>query len=177
MEAATVEPRRARRQSKEVHTSDMGVGQQPTVDLDARLENPEPETIEPVQGFLSKNYAEDLAFNEQPVKIRLEPSSEKFAPRVADGWVNGVGIEVLMNGKWVALGYIPVGQVVVTKRKYVEVLARAKHDSVTTQVVETPGEDPRNYAHRFTSVKYPFSVIEDRSPNGSDWLQRLIAEG
>ena len=165
------------RRSKEVFTGDLEVGQRPAVDLDERLMNNVAEEIEPVQAFDSKRYVEDLAFMEQPVTIRLERTSEKHAPKVVECWNNGTPAEVFMNGQWVKVGYLPVGQVIMTKRKYVEILARAKHDTVSTEVSDEESENPRNLAHRVTSVKYPFSVVKDESPRGTDWLTRLLAEG
>lgn len=166
-----------RRANREVHTDDMPVGQMPEINLDDRLVNHESETIEPIQAFVSSKYVEDLAFMEEAVSIRLERSTERFAPTVVECWVNGKGCEVFQNGKWMSFGYFPVGQVVITKRKYVESLARAKQDAVQTTVLRRDGEDPNNYVQRFTSVKHPFSIIQDRSANGADWLTRLMAEG
>jgi hypothetical protein len=154
----------------------MQVGQRPSVDLDARLQNHEPEAIVPVDTPLEMSYVEQLAFNEDKIKIRIHPSTEKHAPKVAECWVNGEPAEVWINGRWVKMGYMPIGQELITKRKYVEVLARAKHDTVTTEVVKT-AEDEQNLAHRFTSVKYSFSVLADPSPRGAEWLTRLLAEG
>ena len=166
-----------RRQQREVHTGDLPVGQRPDLDVDELIANRESETIEQVQGFVSKKFVEDLAFMEEPLTIRLERSTERFAASVVQCWAGGKGAEIFTNGKWMEVGFIPVGQVLVTKRKYVEVLARAKLDSVQTSVLQRDGEDPSNMIQRFTSVKHPFSVIKDKSPNGADWLTRLMAEG
>lgn len=168
---------RPRREDREIHVGDMAVGQSPTIDLDDLTPHRESEVIEPVQGFSSKKYIEDLAFNEQPVTIRLERSSEKNSAQVALCMVQGKGAEILLNGKWITAGFLPIGVIVTVKRKYVEVLARAKHNTVETEIKDRHSERPSNLMHRFTSVKYPFSVISDKSPNGADWLTRLIAEG
>ena len=80
----------------------------------------------------SKSYLDELAFMEEPVTIRLEPSAEKNAPAWFPASVNGEGAEVLQpDGRWLhmAEGYLPVGRRVTTKRKYVEVLLRAKIDT------------------------------------------------
>lgn len=173
---ATTTTRRSARRKPELNTGEMTVGQRPSVDLDKRLENHEPEAIVPVDGPLTLSQAEQLVFNEQPVTIRIHPSPEKHAPKVADCWVNGDGAEVFMNGRWVKVGYLPIGQVLTTKRKYVEVLARAKHDSVQTEIIKHEDYE-QNLAHRFTSVRWSFSVLRDDDPRGSEWLTRLMAEG
>ena len=155
----------------------MPVGQRPDLNIDDLIENRESESIEAVQGYVSKKFVENLAFMEEAVSIRLERSTERYAPTVVQCWANGKGAEVFVNGKWMEMGYLPVGIVLITKRKYVEVLSRAKQDAVQTTVIQRDGEAPDNMVQRFTSVKHPFSIIQDKSPNGADWLTRLQAEG
>jgi hypothetical protein len=88
-------------------------------------------------------------------------------------WVNGKGAEVLVNGKWVEFGYLPVSQMLTTKRKYVEVLLRSKRDSVNTNVIERDNEDPQNIIERSTTSTALFSIIEDRNPRGAEWATEL----
>lgn len=155
-----------RRGRKEYHTGDMEVGQRPDIILptDGPLVR-EPEEIAAVDTPLHSSYYDDLAFMEEPVTIRLERSSEKYAPQLIDVYVNGVV-------KW-----IPVGQPVTIPRKYVEVLARAKPDSVQTMVGTPDDENPENRVVRYTSSKHPFTVINDANPRGYEWLTRTMAEG
>lgn len=120
-----------------------------------------------------KEYLDELAFNEEPVTIRIEPSSDKNAALWHPIWVNGKGCEIWTGGKWREVIYIPVGQVLTTKRKYVEVLLRSKTDTVHTQVLETPGEDPRNAIRRFTSATVTFSIIEDKNSLGAAWVEEI----
>ena len=163
--------------AKELHTSDLKVGQRPAIDMGDGFEDREAEVIQPVYADIGKKYMEDSAFAEEPVTIQISASSEKNPPKVVDCWVNGKGAEVFMNGKWHILSYLPIGQQITTRRKYVEVLARSKPDSVQTNVVERDGEDPENQLTRSTSSKYPFSVIEDRNPAGAAWLRQILMEG
>ena len=161
---------------RELHTADMAVGQQPRIVLhdDAPIDHES--VIIPVEQMPASNYINALKFAEEPVTIRIERSGEKFAPHSVDCWVNGVGAEVLMNGKWVQLGYLPIGHAITTKRKYVEILARAKHDTVQTNVTKHE-ENEDNFIDRHTSQKTPFSVLRDANPTGGEWLTRLLAEG
>lgn len=161
--------------SKELHTGDMAVGQHaPIVLMDDRPIERE-QIIVPLEKQMAGKYLADLAFAEEPVTIRIERSAEKFAPHSVDCWVNGVGAEIMIRDKWVQTGYLPVGHVVTTKRKYVEVLARSKHDSVQTEVRKHE-ESEDNDIGRHTSQKTPFSVISDKNPRGAEWLTRLLQE-
>lgn len=161
--------------ARELHTGDMAVGQHAPIVLadDKPLEREQ--IILPLEKQMAGKYLADLAFAEEPVTIRIERSSEKFAPHSVDCWVNGVGAEILMKGRWIQTGYLPVGHVVTTKRKYVEVLARSKHDSVQTEVKKHE-ESEENVIDRHTSQKTPFSVIRDENPRGAEWLTRLLQE-
>lgn len=161
--------------NREIHTGDLDVGQAKDIVLDDDPIDRE-QIIVPVDGPLLSGQAQNLAFSEEPVTIRIERTKEKNAPKVVDAWVNGKGAEVLINGKFVEFGCLPVGLIVTTKRKYVEVLARSKTDSVSTSVVKRDdGED--NIVNRDTSSSIPFTVVQDKNPIGAEWLTRLLMEG
>lgn len=157
---------------RELHTDDIEIQQHPVIETRQDLA----EEIVIAPAVLQKEYAEALKFAEEPVTIRIERSSEKFAPNVIDLWCNGHGPEILQNGRWVTYQALPVGVVVTTKRKYVEILARSKVDSVQTEVTkEEHGE--KNEIARSTSSRAPFSVIRDDSPKGVAWLNGLVSFG
>jgi hypothetical protein len=164
-----------RRAKKELHTSDLKVGQQPPIILD---DNPidHENVILPVGNHLQPSYLASLAFAEEPVTIRIERSAEKFSPMVVDAWVNGKGAEAFINGKWIECGFLPVGIPVITKRKYVEVLARSKVDTVNTNVVKHENHED-NIIDRTTHSKVPFTIIKDANPVGTEWLTKLFLEG
>jgi len=122
---------------------------------------------------INDDYADELAFNEEPVTIRIEPSSDKNAAAHVPLWINGRGGEVLLQGQWVPCGYLPVNTVLTTKRKYVEVLMRAKIDTVNTDVIEEQGKDPVNKVKRFTTAAHTFSIIKDKNPLSQAWLTEL----
>lgn len=159
-----------RRAPQELHTADIKIEQKPRIETREDLA----EEIVVSPEALQKEYAAALAFAEEPVTIRIERSSEKFAPKAIDLWCNGKGAEVMMNGRWVEMRVLPVGIPVTTKRKFVEILARSKVDSVETVVGGMDEEHPRNAIDRHTSSKAPFSVIEDRNPKGVEWLNNLV---
>jgi hypothetical protein len=119
-----------------------------------------------------------LAFAEEPVTILIHRSGERFAPRCTDYiGVNGKGAEMLFKNGWVQIGYLPRGQAIVTKRKYVEVLARAKQDNVNANYTRSnESEEPVNFIDRSTISTCAFSMIEDRNPLGAEWLSQLLRQ-
>jgi hypothetical protein len=161
-----------RRAAPELHTDDIKIVQKPLIQtrddlIDEVIVAPE---------VLQKDYLEALAFAEEPVTIRIERTGEKFAPKMIDLWVNGKGAEIVHNGRWVETRVLPVGVPVTTKRKYVEVLARSKLDTINTLSGKIDENSERNDIERFTSSKAPFSVIRDDNPKGIQWLQGIVSQ-
>ncbi len=163
---------------RELHTGDMPIRQHSPIvmpDLDQAFERDSDVDIMTEKQLVALQ-AEALLFNEEPIAIRIEPSSEKNAPKCVDCWVNGKGAEIFdtRDNRWYSWGAMPVGKVIITRRKYVEVLARSKRDEVTTEIVGRDSDKPENVVHRSTSQRATFSVIEDRNPKGAEWLRRLL---
>lgn len=122
----------------------------------------------------NSDYLDELAFQEEPVTIILNSSADKNAPTSFPVWVNGKGAEVFQNNRWMDIGYLPIGRPLVVKRKYVEVIIRAKLDSVTTQHEDATVERPNNRVHRATSSVHSYSILEDKNPKGRAWAQEMI---
>jgi len=120
-----------------------------------------------------QTYLDELAFMEEAVTIRLEPSSDKNAATAFPIWVNGKMAEVYQNGRWDEIGYLPVGRTLTVRRKVLEVIVRAKVDTVHTEIRDMDSERPNNVAQRFTSPVHSFSILEDRNPRGPAWVQEL----
>ena len=161
--------------TREIHTGDMPITQKADVDLDEPIVHGE--GLVNVSGDLNgkDSYLAALAFMEEPVTIRVEENSRSDFPEThVPVSVNGRGAEVFMNGQWVAMTWIPIGQPLVTKRKYVELLARAKSDNVRTKHEDANVEKPQNRVERRSSSNYPLSVLEDRNPRGAEWLSRIL---
>lgn len=121
----------------------------------------------------SKEYLAELAFMEEPVTIRLEPSHEKNAATAFPVWVNGKPAEVHQNGRWYEVGWLPTSQTLIVKRKVLEVIARAKIDTLETKIIGQDSERPNNVISRFTSPIHSFSVLEDSNPKGPAWLAEV----
>lgn len=178
MESATVAPKSNTKKRSELHTEGMEIRQKDSIvfpDLDQAFERDADVEIVPEKQLI-KERMEALAFNEEPIMIRIEPSSEKNAPKCVDCWVNGRGAEVFdtHDNRWYSYGALPVGKVIITRRKYVEVLARSKRDEISTEIIGKDSERPENVTHRSTSQRATFSVIDDRSKKGAEWLRRLL---
>lgn len=166
--------------NKEAHSSDTKIEQKREITNSPAEERAEGDISVADEAVLNKNYLDELAFNEEPVTIRIEPGSEEHAPQHVMLCANGKGCEVLLNGKWRSFpgGWIPVGQVLTIKRKYLEVLARSKIDRIET-VLPEPGsaEDKAGSGgttKRFTRQSNAFSVLKDENPRGAAWLSDII---
>lgn len=121
----------------------------------------------------SNDYAEALAFMEEPVTIRLEPSSDQNAATSHPFWCNGKRAEVFQNGRWDEIGYLPTGVHLTIRRKILEIIVRAKKDTVHTRIQNPDSDQPNNVVDRYTNATHSFSIIEDRNPRGAAWVQEL----
>ncbi len=155
----------------EMHSSDVAIEQKPTLGDDPSEYGGE---IIFAQKVIEKDYADELAFNEEPVTIRLEPSSDENAPTSFPVWCNGKGAEVFQQGRWDEIGYLPMGKVLVVKRKVVAIIANAKLDKIRTEITDQESERPNNRVRRMTSAAGVFSVLHDPNPRGPAWLTELI---
>jgi len=167
------------RRRPEINPGDFPSGQKDPILLSLdEMPNREEIAIAPALdgGKPLSRYMADVLFAEDPVTIRIEPGQGRFAPKIWDCWVNGQGAEQLINGQWVKKGWLPVGIPVTTKRKFVEVLLRAKHDNVQTRTARYEDHED-NIVDRMTSSATPVSIIHDPSPAGRDWIEKILREG
>jgi len=150
---------------KELSTNDFQVGQESTLVMPTGdLIRPDEPTIEIPDGPTINEYAKALAFNEEPVTVMVHETSQENEAPLVDVYVNGIA------------QFFPRGEPVTCKRKYVEGLVRAKPVAISTDVRERNSENPQNIINRRSALRYPFSVIEDRNPNGAAWLRKILAE-
>lgn len=120
------------------------------------------EQIQIVDGPSLGAYAAELAFNEEIVDVVVHESTEKNSSPLVEVYVNGTPQRFIR------------GLVQSVKRKYVEVLARAKETGIKTEVDMSNG-NPVNRITRHTALRYPFSIQNDPSPKGRDWLRKVLA--
>lgn len=109
-----------------------------------------------------KDVVADEAFMQEPVDIRLMPTTDVNAPPTACVSVNGV------------TAWIPRNRTVRVRRAHVEVLARMKESRYTQEEV-TP-QNPGGRLIESVGLVYPFTVIRDANPRGGAWLERILME-
>lgn len=110
-----------------------------------------------------KDHAENLAFMEERVLVRVMESADKNAEKIVEVFNDGVP-QRFVRGQWQ-----------IAKRKFVEVLARAKPFSVQTPEM-TDGNGNRTTAINVShGLRYPFEMRDD-NPRGQAWLQGVIQE-
>lgn len=167
--------RRAPKKKSEFDSRSVKMDQKPSIQMAPLNEAQAPVSdLIMVEKQLIKDQNDKLMFANEPVKIMIHRSGERFSPICTDYIaVNGKGAEILFKNGWIEMGYLPRGTAFYTKRKYVEQLAHAKIDRVETRVVER-GADRDNFTDRFTSSVASFVVIEDKNPLGIPWLEQIL---
>src|SRR5674476_114295 len=145
---------------KEVSTSEMPIGQKPSVDLGDLVNFVRNKPLADLgEKPLLPDYLKALAFNEEPVTISIEENSRSDFPETyVPVQVAGHGAEIFANGQWITIGWLPIGQVITVKRKYLEVLIRAKSDNIRTAHDDATVEKPKNLLNRRTSGNYPVTI-------------------
>jgi hypothetical protein len=110
------------------------------------------------------SYADALAFMEEKVTVMLHEDTDPNAENPVQVACNGIN------------QFFFRGQPQDVKRKYVEILARAKRTRVATPEV-TDGSGARTNAIRqSSSIRYPFQVVFDPNPKGPAWLKAVMQE-
>ena len=135
--------------------------------------------IHAVDSPLDPEYVKALQFAEDAVVIMLAQSSERHASEWKDCWVNGKGIEVFKDGRWQEFKAIPRGKRVMTKRKYVEVLARAKEDNITTKPIQHRDHEENLILHNVIMTS-GITILHDPAgvapgTKGYEWFEKMIA--
>ena len=120
--------------------------------------------IDVVDKPMPKDAFEMEAFMNEMVTIVINPPNDADEPMLVQVAVNGVN------------QFIPRGDAVAVKRKYVEVLARAKRTDFSQTLDERLGEQVFNQVRTMHSLRFPFSMIGDPNPKGGAWLTGVLAE-
>jgi len=119
--------------------------------------------VEPVSADRLSEKAAKLAFLEEKVEVMVHESADPNAEPIVETWVNGVAQRFIR------------GQTQTVRRKYVEVLARAKNTGIKTNEVMDHNGDRTTAIVKHTALKYPFSVIRDENPRGAAWLKQVMS--
>jgi hypothetical protein len=110
------------------------------------------------------DHAEQMAFLEELVCINIAETSEEGAENPVPLWVNGRGVAILR------------GQDTVLKRKYVELLLRAKPEGIKTKLKRNGEGDVKNLIEKTRALKYPFAIVRDDNPKGLAWARKIRSE-
>lgn len=129
----------------------------------ARVETESVVTVTEVAGS-NTSYLDALKFNEELVEIMVMPSADENDPSLVTLSVNGVN------------QYILAGEPVKVRRKFVEVLARAKGTRYRQIVKRNEGGsgDVTNRMIPRVALRHNFTVIQDANPKGAAWLRELL---
>ena len=119
--------------------------------------------ITPMSDKVDAKYVEDLAFMEEEVELMLHPSIDpNDTTRIAGPCiVNGVGL------------YIPKGEWVKVKRKYLAVILRARQTNWTFTAIQGANGGTKNMEHAIQNARYSIAGIRDMNPKGAGWLQSI----
>ena len=154
-----------------IEAAEQPIGQQPSVDIpvsakldtisrpDLKLES---ENIVVASTGLDNSYAAQLAFMEEHMEVMVHESTDKNAEPIVQVACNGIN------------QFFPRGVPVTCRRKFVEILARAKITSIETQTVNTD-RDVINRINKTTALRYPFSIVSDPNPQGAAWLRSVLS--
>lgn len=160
----------------ELNSGDVPIEQKPAVNLDTVDRSTYEgdvvigEKIEDVDA----DYLAELAFMEEPVTIILHQSNERNAATMHPFWNNGKKAEVFQNGRWIEVGHLPVGHVMVIKRKILEQIIRCKIDTIDVQTLNQDSERPINIATPRSSPVHSYTIIEDKNPRGRAWVSEMM---
>ncbi len=121
--------------------------------------------IQIVDGPQWADKAAALAFNEEVIQIMVHESTDKNSSPLVDVYNNGIPQRFIR------------GQVQAVKRKYVEVLARAKPVGIRTSTAESGDGEIYNRIAKTSALAYPFSIVSDPNPKGPAWIKKILAEG
>ena len=150
--------------------NDVGGDRELSLDTEMSLEdirdqlNNQTVTIDIGDAVNFESHAENLAFNEEQVLVCVFPSPDPNAEKIVEVFNNGIP-QRFIRGQWQ-----------ICKRKYVEVLARAKPFNVSTPEVSDNAGGRTTSIQTTTGLRYPFEM-RDQNPRGAAWLQGILAEG
>lgn len=152
---------------KPIEAAELPAHQRAAVILPATgsVDVPADDGVAVAEGPLEADYAQALKDAEDVLTIEIHETEDKLADPLPMVAVNGRN------------QFIPRGVQVEVRRKFVEVLARAKPEAIETKEF-LDGDGARAIrVDRRSALKYPFTLIHDPNPRyGQAWLRKLIAE-
>jgi hypothetical protein len=137
-----------------------------TVDRDlARMLRPDQRAEQvDIDVIRDMDHAAMMMFLEEPVTVNIAETNEEGAENPVVLHVNGRAVAVLR------------GQDTTIRRKYVELMLRAKPEGIKTRMTRDGNGDVKNHIDKTRSLKYPFSIIRDQNPRGLAWARKVRSE-
>lgn len=142
----------------------IGQDQTKVISKEGKAEIVEESSIDVMKPQDLGNIVELEKFMQEPVEVLVYEPFEAGQERVVQLAVNG-------RNQFVIRG---VSQMI--KRKYVEVLARARKVNVSADGYKDPTGEAKNSVRISSGLQYPFQVIMDKNPKGPGWLKQILAE-
>lgn len=153
--------------AKTTDTNEMQVGQEQSFDMPAtgHIERSEfLDKFELVDTPVSSEKIKNLAFNEEMVEIVISEDGNRNAEQVIHVSNNGTNQFFFRNKAiWV-------------RRKFVEILARARPESLSTPEYTDPMGNRATRIVKTHGLAYPFRVLNDKNPDGQRWLESILRE-
>lgn len=153
------------RAPRETNAAELNIGQEsslilPPVGDIVRDDN----TLVVADGPIDGDYASQLSFMEEKVEVMVHESTDDNAENPVQVSCNGVN------------QFFFRGQSQTAKRKFVEILARAKATSISTKELVMADGTRTTQIGKASALKYPFSIIQDSNPRGPAWLKAVLSE-
>lgn len=107
----------------------------------------------------------ELAFMEEMIDITITESTNPNDQALVPLAVNGRTVWILR------------GEKTRIKRYYVDLLGRARKETVVVKAARDANGDIVNRTVKTSGLSYPFQVVHDPNPRGKAWLAKLMREG
>lgn len=121
-------------------------------------------TVEVADGPINKAYIDELAMAEEMVDVMVHESTDPNAENPVQVSCNGVN------------QFFYRGHTQSVKRKFLEILARAKRTSISTPEGTNANGERTTVIRKASALAYPFSVMRDPNPNGAAWLRKVLSQ-
>lgn len=152
----------------EMNSTDLEIGQDKEVVLPAsgsiKRKVKELSSIEVVDKPIDRDQMAALAFMEEKLTVMLHEDADPNAENPVQISCNGIN------------QFFIRGESQDVKRKYVEILARAKRTRISTPEITDNSGSRTNLIRQSSSLRYPFSVMHDPNPKGMPWLKAVMSE-
>ena len=127
-----------------------------------------------------KSHLDEMKFQNEPVLIYIHPQPTEHPDICVPCFVNGMGAEVwdAHLHRWLSIGFFPVERNIITRRKYVEVIGRARVENIHNEISYKLDKHTLNNIRRRQGARWPFSIRKDwnTSPRAQGWYRTMFAQ-